>query len=363
MSNAIRDCMTATPLICCTGRSPIPTRNGASAPSAPSPSSRAIPSEPVTLRQSGDAVSAVTARGGIVIRHHPRNACLGVRKHHQVRLESAHRAVPVRSRWRDGRTGRTDRDSAPIPTALRAEDRESILFDLGLGALHADFCVRIDDVDAGSAVAPARRPGGVRDGQSRDGTDPGANPHRVFISRLGRIEVYQPIPPPSGKKSRRGRTPMCCQSCLKKRPDPSGNRADPRTAGCPARIFIRRIRRATAGRGAAVRRGASSCISGDAGAFGDAEAYGIKRRVLDAVRAGEAPASIAASRHGRTSIRIALRQMKGRAMRRPRSTPGLRTSIRRLADRDDKAELHGMIDLKRINRFSTENNARQHFIP
>jgi hypothetical protein len=26
-----------------------------------------------------------------------------------------------------------------------------------------------------------------------------ANPHRVFISRLGRIEVYQPIPPPSGK--------------------------------------------------------------------------------------------------------------------------------------------------------------------
>ncbi len=26
-----------------------------------------------------------------------------------------------------------------------------------------------------------------------------ANPHRVFLSRLGRIEVYQPIPPPSGK--------------------------------------------------------------------------------------------------------------------------------------------------------------------
>ena len=26
-----------------------------------------------------------------------------------------------------------------------------------------------------------------------------ANPHRVFLSRLGRIEVYQPIPPASGK--------------------------------------------------------------------------------------------------------------------------------------------------------------------
>ena len=26
-----------------------------------------------------------------------------------------------------------------------------------------------------------------------------ANPHRVFVSRLGRIEVCQPIPPPGGK--------------------------------------------------------------------------------------------------------------------------------------------------------------------
>ena len=25
------------------------------------------------------------------------------------------------------------------------------------------------------------------------------NPHRVFLSRLGRIEVFQPIPPPDGK--------------------------------------------------------------------------------------------------------------------------------------------------------------------
>ncbi len=32
--------------------------------------------EPVTLRQSGDAVSAVTARGGIAIRHDPRHRAL-----------------------------------------------------------------------------------------------------------------------------------------------------------------------------------------------------------------------------------------------------------------------------------------------
>ena len=34
------------------------------------------PDEPVTLRQSDDAVSAVTARGGIAIQHHPRDRAL-----------------------------------------------------------------------------------------------------------------------------------------------------------------------------------------------------------------------------------------------------------------------------------------------
>ena len=31
-------------------------------------------------------------------------------------------------------------------------DRESILFDLGLGAPHADFCVRIDDRDVAARL-------------------------------------------------------------------------------------------------------------------------------------------------------------------------------------------------------------------
>jgi hypothetical protein len=35
-----------------------------------------------------------------------------------------------------------------------------------------------------------------------------ANPHRVFISRLGRIEVYQPIPPPDGKSPEGPHTPV-----------------------------------------------------------------------------------------------------------------------------------------------------------
>ena len=54
-----------------------------------------------------------------------------------------------------------------------------------------------------------------------------ANPHRVFISRLGRIEVYQPIPPRVGKKPGRTAHP-CAAEASEKRPHPSGDRADPR---------------------------------------------------------------------------------------------------------------------------------------
>src|SRR4029450_9023595 len=45
-------------------------------------------------------------------------------------------------------------------------------------------------------------------------------------------------------------------------------------------------------------------------AFGDPEIVAIKQRVRGAARAGQPPAELSADRHGRTSIRVALRQMK-----------------------------------------------------
>jgi hypothetical protein len=43
---------------------------------------------------------------------------------------------------------------------------------------------------------------------------------------------------------------------------------------------------------------------------GDPETLAVKQRVIDAVLTGEPPSAVASGRHGRTSIRIALRQMK-----------------------------------------------------
>lgn len=67
------------------------------------------------------------------------------------------------------------------------------LFDMGLGVPHVDVCVRTDDETLAAKL---------RANSGRNIFDPdnpamaaikAASPNRVFTSRLGRIEVYQPI--------------------------------------------------------------------------------------------------------------------------------------------------------------------------
>lgn len=86
----------------------------------------------------------------------------------------------------------------PDTQAARAEDREGILFDLGLDLLAVDACVRTRDPEAIACL---------RSGVGRplfDHANPigrqlvAMSPHRVFLARIGRIEVYAPIPGPGG---------------------------------------------------------------------------------------------------------------------------------------------------------------------
>jgi hypothetical protein len=196
---------------------------------------------------------------------------------------------------------------------LRPEHRGSILFDLGLGALQADLCIRIDDDET---VAQLRRHAGcsvVDPANPAMGLLLKANPHRVFISRIGRIEVYQPIPPASGKSPdgphthvlpkllKSGRThaatepiPLGWVPCAHLYPK------HPARGGCGPESFD------VAGHDSFQRA---------IGSFGLADSLAIKRRVVDAVKAGEPPSAsiisaLAQDRHGRTGVRIALRQLK-----------------------------------------------------
>ncbi|ODT87452.1 hypothetical protein [Phenylobacterium sp. SCN 70-31] len=84
--------------------------------------------------------------------------------------------------------------------AIRPEDRAGALFDLGVGRGHVRFCARtrdaaliaaLTDLEGQSLFSAA--------GAAAMTTVLAAQPHRVVISPLARVEVYAPIPQPGGK--------------------------------------------------------------------------------------------------------------------------------------------------------------------
>ncbi|GAA4994359.1 hypothetical protein WHI96_14025 [Pseudonocardia tropica] len=84
----------------------------------------------------------------------------------------------------------------PDRDALRPADAGAVLVDLGLGTTTVDACVRTADPDLLAALRAAQ--GAPLDG-ALAATLVAAGPHRVFVTALGRIEVYAAIPPPEGR--------------------------------------------------------------------------------------------------------------------------------------------------------------------
>ncbi|KAB1073782.1 DUF6925 family protein [Methylobacterium planeticum] len=86
----------------------------------------------------------------------------------------------------------------PDDAAARPQDREGILFDLGLDLLAIDACVRVRDPEA---IARLRSGVGLPLFDHANPIGPqmvAMSPHRVFLARIGRVEVYAPIPPDGG---------------------------------------------------------------------------------------------------------------------------------------------------------------------
>jgi hypothetical protein len=264
--------------------------------------------EPVRLAQSAEAVSAVTPRGGIALKPHAAIrpfASEGITKtgwNQRIAL-----CLPAHDCAMNQRAALTE--IGLDHHAPREEDREAILFDLGLGALQADFCVRIGDHSLAARL---------REHAGRSLFEPGnpamamilpANPHRVFISRLGRIEVYQTIPPPSGKSPEGPHTHLLPRLLQSRRTHPATEPVPQGWIPCahlypphPARDGLGEARPFEATHHHAFQRMMAAC--------GDPAALATKRRVVDAVLAGEPPTAVAGDRHGRISVRIALRQMR-----------------------------------------------------
>jgi len=295
--------------------------------------------EPVRLVQSAETVSAVTPRGGIALKPHAAIrpfASEGITKtgwNQRIAL-----CLPQDDCAMSQRVALTE--IGPDHQAPREKDRNSVLFDLGLGALQADFCVRIGDHSLAARL---------REHAGRNLFEPGnpamamilaAHPHRVFISRLGRIEVYQTIPPPSGKSPEGPHTHVLPRLLKSGRTHPATEPVPEGLVPCahlypphPARDGLGEARPFDATHHDAFQRMMA--------AYGDPAALAAKRRVVDAVRAGEPPTAVAGDRHGRISVRIALRQMKSQGHASEALSAWLASFDQAAPDEaDDEAALH-----------------------
>src|SRR6516162_8153386 len=156
------------------------------------------PNETAELRRARDGISVVTGRGGLCIA--PRPGLRLIASESPTTESWSHRValcLPQESCVMSRRTTLTE--IGPDSGALRIRDRDGVLFDLGLGTLQIDACIRVSDPDVVAALRG-------RTGKSVFTPENdvirillATNPHRVFISRIARAEVFQPIPPPGGR--------------------------------------------------------------------------------------------------------------------------------------------------------------------
>lgn len=86
----------------------------------------------------------------------------------------------------------------PDRDAVRPQDRDAMLFDLGLGGEQAEVCVRSANPEMIDLLRAACGRPMLENGPLMHRL-PALSPHRVFCCRMGRVEVYQLIPPPNGK--------------------------------------------------------------------------------------------------------------------------------------------------------------------
>ncbi|UDQ88512.1 hypothetical protein LJE71_20065 [Xanthobacter autotrophicus] len=157
------------------------------------------PAETVDLLEELDTIALVTSRGGLRIHNHPQAVLVDYQmpsRHAERRIPARAVCLPTISAGRAGRNVLTE--VGTDADALREDDRDAVLFDLGIGLGSVEACIRTKDPDL-MAILRAGEGRPVFD-------DPGLmpalvahGPHRVFISALARIEVFSPIPPPDGR--------------------------------------------------------------------------------------------------------------------------------------------------------------------
>jgi len=266
--------------------------------------------EPVSI-DTGAALQVVTARGALRISSTQDLRAFAYEQPGHALDSWSHMlalCLPAASTAMHCRSVLTE--CGPDHDALRPQDRAAVLFDMGFGTAQVDVCVRTADPHALACLrAGLGRSPLVPDNPLMQ-TMPQLSPHRVFICRFARLEVYQRIPghgetPPEGphthvlphllrhERSHAATIPIPAGwvPCL---------HLYPASPVCDA-----------LGRPQPFDHAAYEAFQSLLHSFGDPELLGIKDDVTQAVRAHREPDSFSlpASRAGRAAVRVALRQL------------------------------------------------------
>ncbi len=272
------------------------------------------PGEPAIVDHP-DALSRATARGGIRI--DPAMVSTIVPLAYEMLSPRAHRwthgialCLPDDIARMHERTVLTDLGADR--DALREEDRSARLFDMGLGVRQCDFCIRTQDAELIDILDQAAGRSLFEAGNPAMAAILKAHPHRVALTAIGRVEVYQKIGgPETGGVSPPGPHTHVLPKLLRSGRTHAANLPlPPDLVPCgnlhPANPVITPL-----GDDRAFDGAAHAAFQHWLSTFGRPEVVTAKERVQAAVSAGEAPEAFAepATRAERAGVRVALRQL------------------------------------------------------
>ena len=227
----------------------------------------------------------------------------------------------------------------PDQKALRKEDRNAILFDMGLDAYQVDVCIRSADpatIDI------------LRSGVGRSLADPAnpvmsqlprLSPNRVFICRFGRIEIFQPIPPPDGKSPEGPHTHVLPQLLKSKRTHAATTAMPEGFVPC-MQIYPLHPLKDMMGADKPFDRAAHEAFQSLLDRYGDPDVVAFKRTLEKTVGLGVSDDAgiVANSKAKRAAMRVALRQMMRSATASASSLAILRAKHDRATDEDSASE-------------------------
>jgi len=266
--------------------------------------------EPAEVVREEPVAAVVTPRGGIRL-----EVRLGLRPiaFETITTQSWSQRVAFCLPERESTTSRRTvlTELGPDAQALRAQDRGGVLFDLGLGLLQVDCCIRTSDAALTDGLRAHAGRSLFEHGNLAMGLILRHSPHRVFMTRAGRAEVYQAIPVPGGTAPEGPHTHVLPKLLAHGRTHAATEPIPKGWVSCahlypahPLRDGYGRARPFDGGRYATFQRLLSR--------HGDAEHLQLKQNVIKALNAGAGPEAIAmpSDRFAQASIRVALRQLK-----------------------------------------------------